>query len=161
MPQKPHRVDPDKCMWNKKYKGYCFRSIYNELEVALNFQATPQMHGGIGRVWGEGGCGEQLNTTTTSSSTFFFSSSPSSSNFEYSIVEDDHAKTDTLTPYHIVIVPFPAAMNLMLPHFNSIAAFSPARCETCDRPPLILPQLKSSLFMFLTTDNDKIIELSK
>ena len=25
--KKPHCVDPDKCMWNKKYKGYCFKSI--------------------------------------------------------------------------------------------------------------------------------------
>ncbi len=32
--RKPHRVDPDKCMWNKKYKGYCFKSICNKLEVA-------------------------------------------------------------------------------------------------------------------------------
>jgi hypothetical protein len=31
--KKPHRVDPDKCMWNKKYKGYRFKSICDELEV--------------------------------------------------------------------------------------------------------------------------------
>jgi hypothetical protein len=31
--KKPHRVEPDKCMWNKKYKGYCFMSICDELEV--------------------------------------------------------------------------------------------------------------------------------
>ncbi len=31
--KKPHRVEPDKCMWNKKYKGYHFKSICNELEV--------------------------------------------------------------------------------------------------------------------------------
>ena len=31
--KKPHRVEPDKCMWNKKYKGYRFKSICNELEV--------------------------------------------------------------------------------------------------------------------------------
>jgi hypothetical protein len=31
----PHQVEPDKCMWNKKYKGYCFKSICNELEVAF------------------------------------------------------------------------------------------------------------------------------
>jgi hypothetical protein len=30
---KPHKVDPDKCMWNKKYKGYRFKSICDELEV--------------------------------------------------------------------------------------------------------------------------------
>ncbi len=33
--RKPHRVNPDKCMWNKKYKGYHFKSICNELEVAF------------------------------------------------------------------------------------------------------------------------------
>ncbi len=33
---KPHRVSEDKCMWNKKYKGYQFKSICDELEVALN-----------------------------------------------------------------------------------------------------------------------------
>jgi hypothetical protein len=32
---KPHRVSKDKCMWNKKYKGYQFKSIYNKLEVAF------------------------------------------------------------------------------------------------------------------------------
>jgi hypothetical protein len=31
--KKPHRIEPDKCMWNKKYKGYHFKSICNELEV--------------------------------------------------------------------------------------------------------------------------------
>jgi hypothetical protein len=31
--KKPHRVKPDKCMWNKKYKGYHFKSICDELEV--------------------------------------------------------------------------------------------------------------------------------
>ena len=34
-PRKPHRIDPDKCMWNKKYKGYRFKSICNKLEVAF------------------------------------------------------------------------------------------------------------------------------
>jgi hypothetical protein len=33
--KKPHRVEPDKCMWNNKYKGYLLKSIYNELEVAF------------------------------------------------------------------------------------------------------------------------------
>ncbi len=33
--KKPHCVEPDKCMWNKKYKGYRFKSICNELEVEL------------------------------------------------------------------------------------------------------------------------------
>jgi hypothetical protein len=32
-PQKLHRVEPDKCMWNKKYKSYRFQSICVELEV--------------------------------------------------------------------------------------------------------------------------------
>jgi len=31
--KKPHRVEPDKCMWNKKYKGYRFKSICDELEA--------------------------------------------------------------------------------------------------------------------------------
>jgi len=31
--KKPHRIEPDKCMWNKKYKGYRFKSICDELEV--------------------------------------------------------------------------------------------------------------------------------
>jgi hypothetical protein len=33
--KKPHRVEPDKCMWNKKYKGYRFKSIWDEFEVHL------------------------------------------------------------------------------------------------------------------------------
>ncbi len=32
---KPHRVSKDKCMWNKKYKGYQFKSICDEREVAF------------------------------------------------------------------------------------------------------------------------------
>ncbi len=32
---KPHHVNPEKCMWNKKYKGYHFKSICNELEMAF------------------------------------------------------------------------------------------------------------------------------
>ena len=31
--KKPHRVELDKCMWNKKYKGYRFKLICDELEV--------------------------------------------------------------------------------------------------------------------------------
>jgi hypothetical protein len=31
--KKSHRVEPNKCMWNKKYKGYLFKLICNELEV--------------------------------------------------------------------------------------------------------------------------------
>jgi hypothetical protein len=33
--RKPHHVNLDKCMWNKKYKGYHFKSICNKLEVAF------------------------------------------------------------------------------------------------------------------------------
>ncbi len=33
--KKPHCVDPEKCMWNKKYKGYCFKSICDELEIVF------------------------------------------------------------------------------------------------------------------------------
>ncbi len=32
---KPQCVSKDKCMWNKKYKGYGFKSICNKLEVAF------------------------------------------------------------------------------------------------------------------------------
>ncbi len=32
---KPQRVSEDKCMWNKKYKGYQFKSICDKLEVAF------------------------------------------------------------------------------------------------------------------------------
>jgi hypothetical protein len=31
--KKSHHVELDKCMWNKKYKGYRFKSICDELEV--------------------------------------------------------------------------------------------------------------------------------
>jgi hypothetical protein len=31
--RKSHCIEPDKCMWNKKYKGYRFKSICNELKV--------------------------------------------------------------------------------------------------------------------------------
>jgi hypothetical protein len=33
--RKPHCINPDKCMWNKKYKGYHFKSICDKLEVAF------------------------------------------------------------------------------------------------------------------------------
>ncbi len=33
--KKPHQIELDKCMWNKKYKGYHFKSICNKLEVAF------------------------------------------------------------------------------------------------------------------------------
>jgi hypothetical protein len=32
---KPHQVELDKCMWNKKYNGYCFKLICDELKVAF------------------------------------------------------------------------------------------------------------------------------
>ena len=32
---KPHRVSENKCMWNKKCKGYQFKSICDKLEVAF------------------------------------------------------------------------------------------------------------------------------
>jgi hypothetical protein len=38
--KKSHCVKPDKCMWNKKYKGYRFKSICNELEVAFKPRIT-------------------------------------------------------------------------------------------------------------------------
>jgi hypothetical protein len=31
----PHQVELDKCMWNKKYKDYRFKSICNKLKVAF------------------------------------------------------------------------------------------------------------------------------
>ena len=31
--KKPHHVEPDKCMRNKKYKGYRFKSIRDELKL--------------------------------------------------------------------------------------------------------------------------------
>jgi hypothetical protein len=34
--KKPYRVEPDKCMWNRKYKGNHFKSICDKLEVAFN-----------------------------------------------------------------------------------------------------------------------------
>jgi hypothetical protein len=33
--KKPHQIELDKCMWNKKYKGYHFKLICDELEVAF------------------------------------------------------------------------------------------------------------------------------
>jgi hypothetical protein len=39
-PQEAHRVKPDKCMWNIKYKGYHFKSICNELEVDFKPRIT-------------------------------------------------------------------------------------------------------------------------
>ena len=33
--RKPHRANPDKCTWNKKYEAYWFKSICNKLKVAF------------------------------------------------------------------------------------------------------------------------------
>jgi hypothetical protein len=33
--RKLHRINPDKCMWNKKYKDYRFKSKCNEIKVAF------------------------------------------------------------------------------------------------------------------------------
>jgi hypothetical protein len=38
--KKSHCVEPDKCMWNKKYKGYRFKSICNDPEVAFKPRIT-------------------------------------------------------------------------------------------------------------------------
>ena len=38
--KKPHKAEPEKCMWNKKYKGYRFKSICDELEVAFKPRHT-------------------------------------------------------------------------------------------------------------------------
>jgi hypothetical protein len=44
--KQPHRVEPDKCMWNKKYKGYLFKSICDELEV--NFKPRIKFSADLG-----------------------------------------------------------------------------------------------------------------
>jgi hypothetical protein len=33
--RKPHHINSDKCTWKKKYKGYHFKSICNEIELAF------------------------------------------------------------------------------------------------------------------------------
>ena len=39
--KKPHKhIEPEKCMWNKKYKGYRFKSICDELEVEFKPRIT-------------------------------------------------------------------------------------------------------------------------
>jgi hypothetical protein len=50
--KKPHQVEPDKCMWNKKYKGYHFESICNKLEVA--FKPCPNFLKELGGYASEG-----------------------------------------------------------------------------------------------------------
>ena len=44
--KKPHKVEQDKCMWNKKYKGYRFKSICDELEV--EFKPRHQIDADLG-----------------------------------------------------------------------------------------------------------------
>jgi hypothetical protein len=44
--KKPHQVELDKCMWNKKYKGYRFKSICNELKVAFK-----PCHKFLAKIW--------------------------------------------------------------------------------------------------------------
>ena len=36
----PHKVEPEKCVWNKKYKGYRFKSICDEMEVEFKPRHT-------------------------------------------------------------------------------------------------------------------------
>jgi len=43
----PHHVEPDKCTWNKKYKGHCFKSICDELEV--DFKPRTKFAADLGR----------------------------------------------------------------------------------------------------------------
>ncbi len=38
--KKSHHVKPDKCMWNKKYRGYHFKLICNELKVVFKPRIT-------------------------------------------------------------------------------------------------------------------------
>jgi hypothetical protein len=45
--KKPHRVEPDKCMWTKKYKGYRFKLICDELEV--DFKPRIKFSADLGR----------------------------------------------------------------------------------------------------------------
>ncbi len=33
--KRPHCIEPDNCMWNKKYKGYRFKSICDKLKVVF------------------------------------------------------------------------------------------------------------------------------
>ncbi len=51
---KPHCISKDKCMWNKKYKGYRFKSICDELEVA--FKPYHKFTGDLGE-WDSNGLG--------------------------------------------------------------------------------------------------------
>jgi hypothetical protein len=55
--RKPHHINPDKCMWIKKYMGNGFKSICNEIQLA--FKLCYNFFGRIRWVCGEGGFGEQ------------------------------------------------------------------------------------------------------
>ncbi len=50
--KKPHQVKPDKCMWNRKYKGYRFKLICDELKVA--FKPCHKFSAELGGYAGEG-----------------------------------------------------------------------------------------------------------
>jgi hypothetical protein len=50
--KKPHQVEQDRCMWNKKYKGYHFKSISDELEVV--FKPCHKVSAEIGRYASKG-----------------------------------------------------------------------------------------------------------
>ena len=45
--KKSHHIEPDKYMWNKKYKGYRFKSICDELEV--DFKPRTKFAADLGR----------------------------------------------------------------------------------------------------------------
>jgi hypothetical protein len=44
--KKSHHIEPDKCMWNKKYKGYHFKSICFELKI--DFKPRIKFTGDLG-----------------------------------------------------------------------------------------------------------------
>jgi hypothetical protein len=45
--KKPHQVEPEKCMWNKTYKGYRFKSICDKLKVT--FKPCHKFYAELGR----------------------------------------------------------------------------------------------------------------
>jgi hypothetical protein len=55
--KKIHQVEPDKCMWKKKYKGYRFKLICDKLEVAFKprhkFSTKLGMHSSKGNKSGD------------------------------------------------------------------------------------------------------------
>ena len=60
--KKPHRVEPDKCMWNKKYKGYRFKLICDDAGFdAGEGEQAQGVVGGAGVVeFAEGGVDGEL-----------------------------------------------------------------------------------------------------